>query len=268
MGFYEFFNLLKAPGTMNYDRAKPYNEKARGIPLPRKGSCSHCNLCTTVCPTKSIVSMSSEELSIDYGSCLQCGLCVDVCVENYLSNSGFLYAFSHHREELKLKFTLGTFTPKKYDVPENVLNFQKLTNKNGFNYREVAASGNNSVECELSASFNYVFDSEGEQVKSVASPKHADAIVYSGPIGENMEKPLNTAFECMPSPKALIAMGTEAISGGVFQKGKPPITPDLYVAGDPPRPDVAIQSFRFLMGKFKFSFQNALFDFMFGKKND
>lgn len=36
MGFYEFFNLLKAPGTMNYDRAKPYNEKARGIPFPEK----------------------------------------------------------------------------------------------------------------------------------------------------------------------------------------------------------------------------------------
>jgi NADH:ubiquinone oxidoreductase subunit B-like Fe-S oxidoreductase len=59
----------------------------------------------------------------------------------------------------------------------------------------------------------------------------------------------------MPEPKALIATGTEAVSGGIYPLGKLPATPDLYIGGDPPRPDVMINGFRYLMGKWKFSFQ-------------
>ncbi|MCX8000486.1 MAG: hydrogenase-4 subunit G, partial [Leptospiraceae bacterium] len=56
----------------------------------------------------------------------------------------------------------------------------------------------------------------------------------------------------------LIACGTEAIMGGVFKQGKLPKNPDLYIAGDPPRPDVVIQAFRYLMGRLEFYFQREL----------
>jgi Ni,Fe-hydrogenase III small subunit/Pyruvate/2-oxoacid:ferredoxin oxidoreductase delta subunit len=261
MGLYEIFNILKKPANMNFDKASPVHNSARGIPVPlfgEKESCKSCRDCETLCPTKAIKIKSDTTIQFDYGACLQCGLCVEICPKEKIVNSGFNYAFSFHREELVVEYSKGKFSPKEFSKPENVVKFQELTKGKGFNYREVAASGNNSVECELNASFNNVFDSEGNQVRSVASPKHADAIVYSGPVGVNMQEPLQIAWDCMPEPKALIACGTEAIMGGVYPMGKIPKTPDLFIAGDPPRPDVSIQAFRYLMGEYQFDFQKEL----------
>ncbi|MCB1179343.1 MAG: hydrogenase-4 subunit G, partial [Leptospiraceae bacterium] len=190
-----------------------------------------------------------------------------------LVNSHLIHVYSFQRDNLVIEYKSGSFVPKLEETSGNTLEFQKLTRKRGFNYREVAAAGNNTVECELNASFNNVFDSEGNQVRNVASPKHADAILFSGPISKNMEGPLNSAWEVMPSPKALIACGTEAISGGLFEKGKSPSTPDIYIAGDPPRPDVIISAFRKLMGVFSYNFQETLIKTLnelknsFNKKN-
>ena len=258
IALFEIINLLKKHQTMDFDKVSSVHPKARGIPVPKKEHCSACKVCEELCPTKAVQVISQTEVKFDYGACLQCGLCVEVCEEDVLENSGLNHVYSIDREELKVHYTNGKFEPKEFLPTETVIRFQKLTKKRGFNYREVAASGNNGVECELSASFNNVFDSEGMMVKSVASPKHADAIVYSGPVGENMEVPLQVAWDCMPEPKALIATGTEAISGGVFPLGKRPVTPDLYIAGDPPRPDVMISAFRYLMGQYVYSFQKAL----------
>ena len=264
MGIYEIKNLFKRHTTMDFDKASPVNQNARGVPVPSKAAtvatCKSCKACETNCPTKAIEVKSDIELNFDYGACLQCGICVNICPSQKLENSGLVYAFTFNREELKISYVKGDFVPKEFPTPENVGVFQKLTKTRGFNYREVAAAGNNSVEWELGASFNNFFDSEGQMVRSVASPKHADAVLFSGPVSENMAGPLQTAWDCMPEPKALIAAGTEAVSGGIFPMGKRPKEPDLFIGGDPPRPDVMINAFRFLMGQFKYSFQFALKD--------
>lgn len=262
MGIYEIKNLFKKHSTMNFDKASPVNLDARGLPVPSihstEGSCKKCKICEKNCPSKAIHVESPTEIHFDYGACLQCGICINVCPSDRLENSNFIYAFTLNRDELKISFTKGDFFPNEFPISENVIKFQKLTKKRGFNYREVSAAGNNGVEWELNASFNNIFDSEGQMVRSVSSPKHADAILFSGPVSENMEGPLQTAWDCMPEPKALIAGGTEAISGGLFPMGKRPKDPDLFIGGDPPRPDVMINAFRLLMGQFKFSFQFAL----------
>lgn len=265
MGIYELKSLFVKHQTMNFDSSAPVHQKARGIPVPTQSACSNCKLCEKLCPTKAIEVKSEKEITIDYGACFQCGLCVEACAENKLENSGFNYVFSTNREELKISFKDGDFTPVEFTPAEDTVKFRNFTRKRGFNYREVAASGNNAVECELNASFNSLFDSEGQMVKSVASPKHADAIVFSGPVGVNMEGPLLTAWKCMPEPKALIAAGTEAIMGGVFKQGNLPKEPDLFIAGDPPRPDVMLNAFRYLMGQFPYSFQQALKKYIAGK---
>jgi Ni,Fe-hydrogenase III small subunit/ferredoxin len=258
----ELKNLFKKHVTFDFDKLSPVNKNARGIPVPTRNmaltGCANCKGCETSCPTKAIQIKSSQEISFDYGACLQCGICVSSCPSDKLENSNFIYTFSRDRKELVIEYNKADFVPKEFSLTENQVAFQKLTKGKGFNYREVAASGNNSVECELNASFNNVFDSEGQQIRSVASPKHADAIVFSGPVGENMVKPLQIAWDTMPEPKALIAAGTEAIMGGVFIEGAKPKNPDLFIAGDPPRPDVLLQAFRYLMGVFNFSFQKEL----------
>jgi Ni,Fe-hydrogenase III small subunit/Pyruvate/2-oxoacid:ferredoxin oxidoreductase delta subunit len=262
MGLVELKKIFSPHQSLDFDKASFVNANARGIPAPivnsENSKCDSCKKCSTQCPTSAIQVLSSKEIQFDYGACLQCGICEDVCPENIIKDTGFNYVFSYNRDTLKIKFTNGQFTPLEDTPTENIIKFHKLTSIKGMKYREVAAAGNNSVECELNASFNNFFDSEGNQASSVASPKHADAIVYSGPVSKNMEGPLQTAWDCMPEPKALVAAGTEAISGGLYPIGKLPSVPDLYIGGDPPRPDVMINGFRFLMGKWKFSFQHEV----------
>lgn len=264
MGIVEIKKILSGHQSLDFEKAAPINNNARGIPAPVnvKGdlNCSTCSECSTHCPTKAISIMNDKKIEFDYGKCLQCGICSDLCPEGIIMDTNFIYTFGLQREELRITYEEGTFLPKTFEKSANVLSFQNITKRNGMKYREVAAAGNNSVECELNASFNNFFDSEGNQITSVASPKHADAIVFSGPVSENMAVPLQIAWDCMPEPKALIACGTEAVSGGIFPHGKLPDIPSLFISGDPPRPDVFINALRFLMGKWDYSFQLKFFE--------
>ncbi|PJZ71515.1 hydrogenase-4 subunit G [Leptospira perolatii] len=277
MAIYEIVNFFKKPATLNYKKPTPVHGKARGVPVPVKnGSCEGCSECVSYCPTKAIAlngSQSKSKLVFDYGACLQCGLCVEICPNAILENSGLIYAFTLDREELVVEYENGVIqeNPSKplrtnpFEVQETKQErlerreeFKKLTHRKGLNYREVAACGNNTVEAELNASFNNVFDSESEGVRSVASPKHADVLLYSGPVSDGMRGPLAKAWDTMPDPKALVACGTEAISGGSFERGIVPREPDLYIPGDPPRPDTILQGLRLLMGRLDYSFRKEL----------
>ena len=82
--------------------------------------------------------------------------------------------------------------------------------------REVSAGGDNSTEMELNATMNVNFDFARYGVEFTASPRHADGIVITGPITENMAVPLELAYNAVASPKLLILAGTDAVSGGVF----------------------------------------------------
>lgn len=259
---YELKSFLFPKNVLDFDKASPVNPNSRGIPVPTAKMLEGphtLKLAAEVCPTGAIQIISDSEVQFDYGKCLQCGLCTE-CSAGKLRDSGFIYTFALHREELKVSYVNGRMQKIKdpHPLTPNQNLFRSLTKKRGFLYREVAASGNNTVESELNASFNSVFDSEREGVRCVASPKHADAIVFSGPVGINMSAPLQTAWDVMAEPKALIACGTEAVSGGLYPMGPLPKEPDLYISGDPPRPDVILQGFRLLMGRFSFRFQEAL----------
>ncbi|GBF49867.1 metal (Ni/Fe) hydrogenase small subunit [Leptospira ryugenii] len=262
----ELINFFRPSQVMDWKKVSPIHPKNRGIPTPKgtfESSCGSCQVCVDHCPTAAIQKVSNERLVFDYGACLQCGSCSLFCPEERLKDSGFVHVFSKHRDDLIVAYENGKMLLKvSGEDHSNHLEFTKLTERSGFLYREVAAAGNNTVECELNASFNSVFDSEREGVRCVASPKHADAIVFSGPVSQAMEQPLETAFAVIAPPKALVACGTEAVSGGLFPQGKLPKEPDLFIAGDPPRPDVILLAFRHLMGRFSFSFQEALHKFL------
>ena len=123
--------------------------------------------------------------------------------------------------------------------------------------REVSAGGDNSTEMELNATMNVNFDFARYGVEFTASPRHADGIVITGPITENMAVPLELAYNAVASPKLLILAGTDAVSGGVFA-GTPALdrsflgrfTPDLYVPGNPVHPLTFIHGIMSLLGRF------------------
>ena len=109
--------------------------------------------------------------------------------------------------------------------------------------RQVSAAGDNSCEWELNASNNVQFDMSRFGIDFVASPRHADGIVITGPISANMAGSLEICYHAVPDPKIIILAGTDAISGGIFE-GSPALDRsflekypvDLYIPGNPVHP--------------------------------
>ena len=109
--------------------------------------------------------------------------------------------------------------------------------------RQVSAAGDNSAELELNAAGNVNFDIGRFGIEFVASPRHADGIVITGPVSENMAAPLQICYDAVPDPKIIILYGVDAISGGIFS-GSPALNRkfldnykiDLYIPGNPPHP--------------------------------
>ena len=98
--------------------------------------------------------------------------------------------------------------------------------KGSLKLRQVSAGGDNSCELELNACGNVNFDMGRYGIEFVASPRHADGIVITGPISKNMAEPLQITYDAIPSPKIIILAGTDAISGGIFE-GSPALTENL-----------------------------------------
>ena len=191
---------------------------------------------TELCPTNAI---SNNPVSIDLGKCTFCGECA--------------FAFPN-----KIKFTtdfkLATNDPKRLIIEEGqegnieldpALIRKEISKyfKSSLKLRQVSAGGDNSCELELNACGNVNFDMGRFGIEFVASPRHADGIVITGPITENMAEPLQICYDAIPDPKIIILAGTDAISGGIFE-GSPALNRsflsrykvDLYVPGNPIHP--------------------------------
>ncbi len=122
--------------------------------------------------------------------------------------------------------------------------------------RQVSAGGCNGCEAELVALGNVVFDLGRFGIQFVASPRHADGIVVTGPVTDNMEAALRDTYAAVPPPRIVIAVGACALSGGPFAgsavvRGSlpPDIPADLYIAGCPPHPLTVLDGLLRLVGQ-------------------
>lgn len=109
--------------------------------------------------------------------------------------------------------------------------------------REVDAGSTNACEQELTALTNPYYDIERFGIHFVASPRHADMLMVTGPVTRNMKKALIKTYEATPDPKIVVAVGDDAITGGIFRgsyavyDGVANVIPvDLNIPGDPPSP--------------------------------
>ena len=121
--------------------------------------------------------------------------------------------------------------------------------------RQVDAGSCNGCELEIHALDNPYYDLERFGIHFVASPRHADGVVITGPVSENMAGALEITYDAVPSPRVIILVGTDAISGGLFA-GSPALKRDfienhhidLYVPGNPAHPLTFINGVMDLLG--------------------
>jgi Ni,Fe-hydrogenase III small subunit len=231
--------ILASHGRQYIDnlRTQKVSEIFRGRPVISKNiSAEEIKEVSGLCPVYAIDSISG---SIDLGKCVFCKECSFFLPEKIRFTNDYHVA-GNSRESLIVK--PGMEGPMRLDESKVRIEIRRIF-KGALKLREVSAGGDNSSEMELSATGNVNFDFGRYGIEFVASPRHADGIVITGPISENMAEALDITYKAIPSPKIIILAGTDAISGGIFE-GSPAIDRkfiekyhiDLYVPGNPIHP--------------------------------
>lgn len=200
------------------------------------------------CPVMAIDKRSG---AIDLGRCVFCKECSFLLPEKIRFTNDYRIA-SNVRETLIIK--PGSENPVRLNDVTVRKEIRKIF-KSALKLRQVSAGGDNSCELELNATGNVNFDMGRYGIEFVASPRHADGIVITGPISKNMAEPLQITYDAIPSPKIIILAGTDAISGGIFE-GSPALDRrfieqnhiDLYVPGNPIHPLTFINGVMDLLG--------------------
>ncbi len=251
------FDFLKVRRVHGY-QAIPDVRKAvldpafRGFPELDQNQCPEdCSLCRDLCPTKAI---KLHPLRIDLGTCVLCGDCAKQC-------PGEAIRFTNqHRIAADMEAKLIVQSGMTFqEYRSRAIRARKEINSifgRSLKLRQVSAGGCNGCEMELGACTNVNFDMGRFGIEWVASPRHADGIVISGPISENMASALEDTYQATPAPKIIILAGTCAISGGVFSESeaidrsflkKYPV--DLYLPGCPVHPLTVVEGILDLIRK-------------------
>lgn len=189
-----------------------------------------------LCPTNAI---TNQPIQIDLGKCTFCGECAMRFPEKISFTKEYKIA-SNERERLIVK----EGEDKTIEVnPDTVRKEIHRVFGKSLKLRQVSAGGDNSCEMELNAANNVQFDISRYGIDFVASPRHADGIVITGPITKNMAEAVQICYDAIPEPKIIVLVGTDAISGGLFADSSAidrsflnKYHVDLYIPGNPAHP--------------------------------
>ncbi len=210
--------------------------------------CDRCGECVPACPT-SAISIEGD-WSVDVGKCLFCGDCLPACPRDAITFSVEVPAVSE-RSSLVLR--------RNVPLPQLKLQLRDEARKvlgRSLAIREVDAGSCNGCEVEVNSLSNPMYDLERFGIKIVASPRHADMLLVTGPVTRNMLPALMKTYNATPEPRLVAAMGTCAISGGPFGgtfaagNGVAEALPvDIYIPGCPPHPRTVVLALLEALGR-------------------
>ena len=247
-------NLLRArfsQGTRTLDYpavTPPLPDRLRGRPVVERAKCPpECRLCVDACPTDAV--FIDRTVRIDLGRCLFCTDCTDVCPTGALSFTNDHRLATRTREGLVLGEE-GLELAAALDGKMKALFGRSLK------LRQVSAGGCGGCEADVTVLSTVVFDLGRFGVQMVASPRHADGLLITGTVSENMRIALQKTWEALPEPRLVIAVGACAISGGPYA-GHPEVHDgagrfvpiDLYIPGCPPHPLTILDGLLRLLGR-------------------
>jgi Ni,Fe-hydrogenase III small subunit/formate hydrogenlyase subunit 6/NADH:ubiquinone oxidoreductase subunit I len=246
-----------------------------GFPVIDFAKCTACDECARACPTGAIAVAAPgpgrKTLSLSYAACIQCRECVAACPEQAVSRGNEFEVAAHTRDQLTRRagFDADPATNRWVfreveaapgpTLEESGRRLQERVGRvlgRSLHVRQVDAGSCNGCELEITATTNPVFDLERFGIHFVASPRHADLLLVTGPVTRNMEVALRQTYDATPEPRVVVAVGACGCSGGIFGEGTyasvgsvDRVLPvDVYVPGCPPRPQAILNALLVAMG--------------------
>jgi Ni,Fe-hydrogenase III small subunit/Pyruvate/2-oxoacid:ferredoxin oxidoreductase delta subunit len=239
--------------TIGYPKQEPeMPDRFRGRPAIDARLCMpDCRQCLDACPTGAIFNADSPMPRIDLGRCLFCPVCTASCPAGAIGYTTDYRLAASRRDHLMVGAS--------DQAPPACSALSKHTRRlfgRSLRLRQVSAGGCGACEADTNVLSTITYDLGRFGIQFVASPRHADGLLITGPVTENMRTALLKAWKAVPSPKIVIALGACAISGGPFSglpqvhdgpEGLVPI--DLYIPGCPPHPMTTLDGLLRLLGR-------------------
>ena len=213
---------------IDQEKARPYREEL-------------CEMCPS-----SALAVREDKLVLDMGKCLFCGRCG--------GDKGITFTRDYALSTVKRE---NLFISSGEPLPENIANdfFRKFCNRS-LKIRQVSAGGCAACELDFNVLNTLAWDMGRFGIQVVASPRHADCLLITGPVTENMRLALEKTRAAMPEPSFVILCGACGISGGIYGEnpethkgGEMLLDADLYIPGCPPHPAVILEGLLYLMGR-------------------
>ena len=242
--------------------------QARGRPEIDYAKWRDARPAVAACPTGALACEDgggTRTVKLDLGKCTFCGLCAEADTAIRMTNACELAA--RRKEDLltTAQYELGpagaqgklvaTQRSPLATQPSNLdsigtelkARIAKVLGRS-LHIREVDAGSCNGCEIEIVGLNSPVYDIERFGIHFVASPRHADMLLVTGPVSRNMELALRKTYDATPDPRLVVAVGACGCSGGIFGQnyaslgGVDKVIPvDVYIPGCPPRPEALIE---------------------------
>ena len=224
-------------------------ERYRGAPELAPEKCAAgCAACAAACPVGAI-ELAPGAIRLDLGKCLFCGDCAAACPAGAIRFTRDPRVAARRRSEL-VAGTAERRLAAAFDGKMKSLFGRSLK------LRQVCAGGCGACEADTNVLSTVVFDLGRFGNQFVASPRHADGLLITGPVTENMALALKKTYDALPEPRLVIAVGACAISGGPYaghaegRNGADAVVPvDLYIPGCPPHPVAILDGLLRLLGR-------------------